>query len=104
MSCPFAGGQAAADATAADIKDAPAAVSCSFSGKMSEHAPSTDYASSGREPVYYHSYLGLDKVLEAQNCLSSTKAEEVASLRFRWTTPRSTPDVSHRGAAGWSRS
>lgn len=47
---------------------------------MSEHAPSTDYASSGRQPVYYHTYLGLDKVLEAQTCLSSTKAEEVGRL------------------------
>ena len=33
-------------------------------------AEGSDTTETGREPVYYHTYLGLHKVLDAQDCLS----------------------------------
>jgi len=80
MACPFLAGEM--DASTEGAAAAAAAGGCPFGGggtsdPLTKEQGDAKAAAKGREPVYYHKYLQLDKVLEAQTCLSSTKAEEV---------------------------
>ena len=55
-------------------------MSCPFS-KSESATPTIGADGQEKEPVYYHSYLKLDEVLQAQVPLSSLPSEQVHSIK-----------------------